>query len=126
MVDERVKPRKCNRCIDEIPSDLQRKLPKYPLPILRLARLAISERAQGHGLGEALLRFVFDLALRLSREYGCIGVLVDAKEDAETFYARYGFYRVEIAQGRSGIRPLTIPMFLPIGTIRQAITRKKK
>src|SRR3989304_200576 len=88
--------------IDEIPPDLQKKLPKYPLPVLRLARLAVSERAQGRGLGEVLLRFVFDLALRLSSEYGCIGVLVDAKREAEAFYAQYGFYQIEMIQGRSG------------------------
>jgi len=112
--------------IDEIAPDLHKKLPKYPLPVLRLARLTVSERAQGYGLGEALLRFVFELALKLSHEYGCIGVLVDARKDAKAFYAQYGFYHVEIIQGRSGMRPLTIPMFLPLGSIRQAITNRKK
>jgi GNAT superfamily N-acetyltransferase len=112
--------------IDELPEDLRRSLPQYPLPVLRLGRLAVSGTAQAQGLGKALLRFVFDLALKLSIEYGCTGVLVDAKKDVEQFYQQYGFYRLEVAQGRSGIRPFATSMFLPIGTIRQAMIRKKK
>jgi len=110
--------------IDELPKDLRRKLPLYPLPVLRLARLAVSETRQGQGLGKALLRFVFELALKLSSEYGCIGVLVDAKKDAEPFYHQYGFYRLEVTQGRSGARPFGTSLFLPIDTIRQAAKKK--
>ena len=111
--------------IDELPDDLRKKLPRYPLPVLRLARLAVSEKAQGQGLGGSLLRFAFGLALKLSTEYGCIGILVDAKKEAEKFYQQYGFYYVDVIQGRSGARPLATSMFLPIGTIRQARTKKK-
>ena len=111
--------------IDEVPDDLRKKLPRYPLPVLRLARLAVSEKAQGQGLGGALLRFVFDLALKLSAEYGCIGVLVDAKKDAEQFYQQYGFYHLDVIQGLSGARPPAANMFLPIGTILRARVKKK-
>ncbi len=106
--------------IDDVPLALRSKLPRYPLPVLRLARLAVSEKAQRRGIGAALMRFVFDLALSLSVDYGCIGILVDAKPVAESFYAQYGFYPVQIIQGQSGTRPRAIPMFLPIGTIRLA------
>lgn len=106
--------------IDVLPRGVGKKFPKYPLPVLRLARLAVSEKAKGSGIGASLLRFIFDLALQLSKNYGCVGVLVDAKPNAEPFYAQYGFYRLEIVQGESGARPRAIPMFLPIGTIRQA------
>lgn len=112
--------------IDELPANLRKKVPKYPLPVLRLARLAISEGAHGRGLGRGMLHFIFDLALKLSREYGCVGVIVDAKKNAETFYAEYGFYRIEIAQGRSGMRPPGVAMFLPMGAIRQATAKYKK
>jgi len=110
--------------IDELPDDLRKNLPFYPLPVLRLARLAVSQKAQRQGIGKALLRFVFDLALKLSTEYGCIGVLVDAKKDAEEFYRQYGFYELDVVQGRPGARPSAVSMFLPIGTIRKAIVKK--
>jgi Uma2 family endonuclease len=56
--------------------------------VLRLARLAVDESPRGHGVGSALLRHVFILALKMSEEYGCVGVLVDAKPDAVVVFAR--------------------------------------
>ena len=41
------------------------KLPSnYPLPILRLGRLAVDQRYQGQGIGKLLLRYIFRLALQ--------------------------------------------------------------
>jgi GNAT superfamily N-acetyltransferase len=111
--------------IDELPDNLRKNLPLYPLPVLRMARLAVSQKAQGQGIGKALLRFVFDLALKLSVDYGCIGVLVDAKKDADEFYRQYGFYPLDVIQGQSSARPHGVVMFLPIGTIRKASAKKK-
>ena len=68
--------------IDLLPDALRKGLPRYPLPVLRLARLAVDSRVRGRGLGEELLRFVFGLALKLTSDYGCVGVVVDAKPDA--------------------------------------------
>ena len=34
---------------------LRRRLPGYPLPVLRLARLGVDRRAQGLGIGTALV-----------------------------------------------------------------------
>jgi GNAT superfamily N-acetyltransferase len=56
--------------IDALPRASAKSLPRYPMPVLRLARLATDERARGRGVGEALLRFVFDLALRLAADLG--------------------------------------------------------
>ncbi|MBI4701116.1 MAG: GNAT family N-acetyltransferase [Deltaproteobacteria bacterium] len=60
---------------EALPATLRRRLPRYPLPVLRLARLAVDGAAQGGGVGNALLRHVFLLALKMSEEYGCVGVL---------------------------------------------------
>jgi GNAT superfamily N-acetyltransferase len=94
-----------------------RTLPSYPLPVLRLARLAVDERAKGQGLGSELLRFVFVLARRLAADFGCIGVVVDAKPEAVAFYERLGFLRLEVAAGQLGDRPEPLPMFLELGAI---------
>jgi len=64
---------------------LRRQLPAYPLPVLRLARLGVDTRAQGLGIGRALLKHVLGLAVRQSEQLGCIGVVTDAKPDALTF-----------------------------------------
>ena len=106
--------------IDELPAAARRGLPRYPLPVLRLARLAVDESARGSGVGAALLRFVFQLALRMANEYGCVGVVVDAKPDALDFYRKYGFLSLEATEGPADARPQPTPMFLPIREIRES------
>lgn len=104
-----------------LPGDAQRHLPGYPLPVLRLARLAVDRQAQGRGIGLALLKTVFGLAKRMAAELGCVGVVVDAKADAVPFYARYGFRVIDVLGGQLGDRPQPLPMFLPLGSIPDAI-----
>ena len=67
-----------------------------------------------------MLRFVLRLALRMSNEFGCVGVVVDAKPGAIDFYARFGFIPVEAVQGQSQARPEPQPMFLPRRAIQRA------
>ncbi len=95
----------------------RRKLPAYPLPVLRLARLAVHEAVQGHGIGKALLRFVFELAHDLAVRAGCVGVVVDAKEKAVPFYRKLGFERLDVEAGSLGDRPVPTSMFLELGAI---------
>jgi GNAT superfamily N-acetyltransferase len=99
----------------------QKKLPSYPLPVLRLARLGVDVRAQGLGMGTALLRQVFSLALAQRDRVGCIGVVTDAKAEAEAFYEGLGFRRLEgVREGLLVSEPR--PMFLAIDTIAAAST----
>jgi GNAT superfamily N-acetyltransferase len=107
--------------IEGLPATARKKLPRYPLPVLRLARLAVDESARGQGLGAQLLRFVLQLALRMADAYGCVGVVVDAKPDALDFYARYGFMPVEALEGQSDARPQPTPMFLSLRSIKKAL-----
>ena len=109
--------------IDDLPAALRKKLPEYPVPVLRLARLAVDEAARGQGLGKELLRFVLQLAIRLAKDYGCTGVLVDAKAEAVAFYGKLGFVPLEVLEGQSDARPAPIPMFLSVREI-QAATRR--
>jgi GNAT superfamily N-acetyltransferase len=53
--------------IDDLPASARKKLPRYPLPVLRLARLAVDQAARGQGLGRQLLGFVFRLALQMAK-----------------------------------------------------------
>ena len=106
--------------IDGVPAAARKKLPAYPLPVLRLARLGVDLSAQGHGVGLQLLRVVLMLAVTMADDYGCVGVVVDAKPDAVPFYAKYGFEAVDAVEGASDARPAPTPMFLGIKAIRTA------
>ena len=107
--------------IEELPASVRKNLPNYPAPILRLARLAVSESARGKGVGNMLLRFVLKLAVRMADEYGCIGVVVDAKPDAVDFYAKYLFIPLAVFEGQSEVRPLQRAMFLSVRVIKGAV-----
>ena len=109
--------------IEDLPVAQRKKLPRSPLPILRLARLAVDESVRGQGLGKQLLRFVLRLALRMAEEFGCIGVVVDAKPGAVTFYRQFGFLALEAVEGQSPARPPATAMFLPVKEIAAASER---
>lgn len=99
---------------------LRKRLPIYPLPVLRLARLGVDVRAQGLGLGKALLRHVLGLALVQRDGFGCVGVVTDAKADAVPFYEALGFEPIDdVREGLLVSEPL--PMFLGIETIAAAL-----
>lgn len=103
--------------VADLPTRKRKRMPQYPLPVLRLARLAVDERARGHGVGSALLRAIFLLAHRMAEDLGCIGVVVDAKPEAVPFYEKLGFTDLEAIAGQLGDRPEPRPMFLELGAI---------
>ena len=98
--------------IEGLPAVARKKLPRYPLPVLRLARLATDISARGQGVGTELLRFVLKLAVKMAGDYGCVGAIVDAKPGAIEFYARFGFIATEALEGQAEARPAPTPMFL--------------
>lgn len=79
-----------------VPRRLVRGLPRHPVPIVLLARLAIAEPAQGQGLGMSLL---FEAVHRaaLAAEHAAAGLIaVDPVDDVvRRFYQRWGFRAVE-------------------------------
>jgi len=103
--------------VGRVPAMRRKRSPKYPRPVLRLARLAVDERAQGRGVGRVFLKAVFGLAKDLSQDYGCVGVVVDATPEAITFDQRYGFIEFFGLSGHLGDRPQPRPMFLEIDAI---------
>lgn len=101
---------------------LRKRLPAYPLPVLRFPRLGVDARAQGLGIGKALLRHVLALAVEQRNRVGCIGVVTDAKPASVGFYQALGFVPIEgVRKGRMHGEPL--PMFLAIDTIASALGR---
>jgi len=102
---------------DQMPEDLAKGLPRYPVPAMRLGRLAVDVSTRGMGVGAELLRDALMRAVGLSREVGTCVVLVDAIDDkAKAFYLHYGFIPLQDM-------PLTL--VLPIETIASAFTAEE-
>lgn len=98
--------------VEKLPKKMTKRLPTYPLPVLRLARLAIAKDSQGRGVGRHLLKQMVRLALQLRTDVGCVGIVVDAKPGAESFYQKFGFVPFHAERGDLASRPKPAPMFL--------------
>jgi GNAT superfamily N-acetyltransferase len=98
-----------------LPAQQAKKLPRHPVPVVLIARLAVDQSAQGKGLGGLLLRDALTRSLEISEQLGIHAVIVDALDtEAKAFYKRFGFL------------PLTddpMRLFLPMSTIRAAIVK---
>ena len=89
-------------------TDADRKgLPDYPIPAVRIGRLAGSVSARGQGVGELLLQNAIKRVLQARSTLGVYAIVVEAKDaKAEAFYRKYGF-RLCDSQSRQ--------MYLPLG-----------
>ena len=96
---------------ENLPEKYLNRFPNFPLPVARLARLAVASNLQGQGLGELLLADALQRCLQISESIGMLGVIVDAKDEkARRWYERYEFERMPDA-------PLTL--WLPTAAIPQ-------
>jgi predicted GNAT family N-acyltransferase len=70
----------------------RRGLPAYPIPAVRIGRLAASQAHRGQRLGELLLQNAIKRILAARHTLGVYAVLIEAKnDDAEAFHRKYGF-----------------------------------
>jgi len=77
---------------DNLPARAAKRFPSFPVPVARLARLAVDQKFQGRGLGEDLLLDALHRVLRAAGDIGIVAILLEAKhEKAKRFYARYEF-----------------------------------
>jgi predicted GNAT family N-acyltransferase len=96
---------------EDLPNDLATRLPKYPIPCARLARLAITNSVKGKGMGAKLLIDALQKLHLASKEMGIKFVVVDAlDEEAKEFYIHYGFQSLP---GKN------LTLILPIETINK-------
>ncbi|MBI4753832.1 MAG: GNAT family N-acetyltransferase [Betaproteobacteria bacterium] len=73
---------------DQLPVRFQKRLPNFPVPVARLARLAVDSHSQGGGLGKLLLLDALYRGLRMSEAIGMAGMVVDAKHEREQAFCR--------------------------------------
>lgn len=73
-----------------LPPDETQRFPRYPVPVVHLARLAVDRSAQG--LGERLLYTAFSKAYEASKEIAVYAVEVIAFDgQIRNFYLKYRF-----------------------------------
>jgi len=106
-------------CVDivDLPPEDRLRYP-YPAPVLSLARLATDERDRRRGIGGRLLAHVFVLAAKMADDLGCVGVVVDSKAGALSFYEKFGFKPRPVVTATA---ETPTPLFLKIATIKKAL-----
>lgn len=86
-------------------------LPRYPIPVAHLGRLAVDKKAKGQGLGEILLVDALKRVSKIADELGIYAVQVIAlNESAKNFYLKYGFKELHDNK---------LHLYLPLKTIRK-------
>lgn len=85
----------------------RRGLPAYPVPAVRIGRLATSVSVRGQRLGELLLQNAIKRILQTRSSLGVYAVVVEAKDSAaEGFYRKFGFRLCD---------PKSRQLYLPLG-----------
>jgi len=75
-----------------LPASLARKLPRYPVPVALIGRLAVDTKFHGKGLGSILLAEACQKVSQASAVLAVAGIIVDAKDNkAISFYEHFGF-----------------------------------
>lgn len=88
------------------PAD-RRRLPAYPVPAVRLSRLAVASDVQGSGYGRLLLGHAMNCCMTLRGQLGVRMLIVDALDErAAAFYRLHGFH--ETAEH-------ALTLYLPLG-----------
>lgn len=84
-----------------LPVSLAKKLPRYPVPVALVGRLAVGKEFQGKGLGSILLADVCQKVQQASAVLAVAGIIVDVKDDsAVAFYKHFGFIPLQGQAGR--------------------------
>ena len=79
---------------DEAPERLAKGVPRHPIPVIILARLAVDRTWQGKGLGSALVVDAMRRVLQAADIAGVRAMVVHAKDEtAQRFYEHLGFER---------------------------------
>ena len=86
---------------ETLPETLRKKLPRYPVPVAMLRRLAVSVKAQGQGLGSILLADACKRVVAASKTLAVSAIVVDTKPvQAAAFYKHFGFIELPGQPGR--------------------------
>lgn len=94
-----------------VPDDLRKRLPRYPVPVAHIGRLAVDVGMQGKGLGSDLLIDALTRIARVGDEIGIHAIEIVAINAAtKRFYRKYGF---------SELKDDPCHLFLPMTAVRK-------
>jgi len=98
------------QCAD-LPPDIAKKLPQYPIPVALLGHLAVLTGFQGQGAGFVLLFDACKKTVIAESVLAVAGLVADAKDSAAVdFYQHFGFVPLELTGRR---------FFLSLQVLRQ-------
>lgn len=85
----------------DLPPEVAKRLPRYPIPAALIGRLAVDRRNAGRGLGGVLLMDAIEKAKIAARTIAITVIVVDPIDDtAQSFYAAFGFRGLQAPQRR--------------------------
>jgi GNAT superfamily N-acetyltransferase len=77
---------------DDAPERLGKGLARHPIPVMILARLAVTKAEKGKGIGKGLLKDALQRTAQAADIAGIRAIIVHAKDDdARAFYLRFDF-----------------------------------
>ena len=94
----------------DLPEALARKLPRFPVPVTLLGRMAVAQELRGQRLGEFLLLHALERSWLGSKQVASWAVVVDAKIGARDFYLKHDFIPLPSQPDR---------LFLPMHAIEE-------
>ena len=106
--------------VDELPKRPRGTPDHGELPILFLGQVAVSQSAQGQGLGSILMHHVFEKANVISEHAGCHAIVLDVMNDGDEgafakrkdWYSEFGFQSFNSEPSR---------MFMTIRQVRELL-----
>lgn len=77
----------------EVPERVRKGMGQYPVPVVILARLAVSAQDQGRGIGFGLLQDAIRRTMLIAEQAGIRAMLTHPIDhEAAKFYTRFGFF----------------------------------
>ncbi len=97
----------------EINEQISARLPRYPMPVVRLGQLATDREFQGRGIGRLLLRVAIEKTVEVAQQLGCHALVIEAdNQKAYDWYIGNGFLRLSERAMR---------VYLPVETLKAAM-----
>lgn len=97
----------------DLPEIYKNGIPKYPVPVAQIGRLAVHSDYQGKEIGSALLIDAFKRIIEASLTVAAFAIIVDAKnEKSKKFYKNFGFIEY---------KSNNLSLFLPITSIQDLL-----
>ncbi|MBI9082368.1 MAG: GNAT family N-acetyltransferase [Desulfobacterales bacterium] len=94
-----------------LPDTMAKRLPKYPVPVALLGRLAIDTHHQGRGVGTLLIADALKRVHQAAKIIAVYALVVDAlNEGTVNFYQQFGFIPLPNTSNK---------LFLPLDTISE-------